>query len=251
MASFLSGNVTLPDHMTDKRKILPGESTHANIADFLSKVANTPVINKTGESGRLIFSMDATASRKPSWDTACQIQGQMFEETSSLGGLSIQLAYYRGYNEFSSSAWHNKSADLLRSMTEVTCLGGMTQIEKVLQHAIRETKISKVNAVVFVGDAMEENVDSLCKYAGELGLLGTPVFIFQENSDPVATMAFKQIAKLSNGAYCLFNTYSAQQLKDLLSAVAIYAAGGRKALENYSNKKGGITLKLTQQFYNK
>ena len=237
--------------MTGKKEKLPVKSTHTDIADFLGKVANTPAINKTGESGRLIFSMDATASRKPSWDTACHIQGQMFEETSSLGGLSIQLAYYRGYNEFHTGPWHSKSADLLRSMTEVTCLGGMTQIERVLQHAIRETKINKVNAMVFIGDAMEENIDRLCKSAGELGLLGTPVFVFQENADPIATMAFKQIARVSNGAYCPFNTGSAQQLKDLLSAVAVYAAGGRKALENYSSKKGGITLKLTQQFYNK
>ena len=237
--------------MTEKKEKLPAKSTHADIANFLGKVASTPATIKTGESGRLIFSLDATASRKPTWDTACQIQGQMFEETSSLGGLSIQLAYYRGYNEFFSGPWHSKSADLLRSMTEVTCLGGMTQIEKVLQHAIRETKTNKVNAVVFVGDAMEENIDRLCKYAGELGLLGTPVFVFQENADPVATMAFKQIARVSNGAYCLFNAGSAQQLKDLLNAVAIYAAGGRKALENYSNKKGGIALKLTQQLHNK
>jgi len=237
--------------MNTKRGKLPTKSTHSDVENFLRKVATTAAIKKTGESGRLIFSMDATASRKPTWDTACQIQGQMFEETDSLGGLSIQLAYYRGYNEFFSSSWHSQSTDLLRSMSEASCLGGMTQIEKILRHAIRETKIKKVNAVIFVGDAMEENVDKLCQYAGELGLLGTPVFVFQEHNDPVATMAFKQIARVSNGAYCLFNSDSAQQLKDLLSAVAIYAAGGRKALENYGTKKGGITLKLTQQFYNK
>ena len=46
---------------------------------------------------RLIFAMDATASREPTWDRACQVQGQMFLETAALGGLEVQLVYYRGF----------------------------------------------------------------------------------------------------------------------------------------------------------
>jgi len=236
--------------MGNKKDNLPSKSTRGEIADFLQQVAKMPVPT-SGTTGRLIFAMDATASRGPSWDIACQIQGEMFGQTGALGGLHIQLAYYHGYNDFHTSVWHQRSSELLNTMSDVRCLGGMTQIEKVLKHAIEETKIKKINAVVFIGDAMEENIDNLCNYAGELGLLGVPVFIFQENADPIATMAFKQIAKLSKGAYSIFDSSSAQQLKDLLSAVAVYAAGGRKALEHYSKNKGGIALKLTNQFNNK
>jgi len=229
----------------DKLPLTSGTSNSTEIADFLQKAANLPV--RASDSGRLIFAMDATASREPAWDAACELQGQMFEQTQRMGGLNVQLVYYRGYNEFFTSKWVNKPSDLNYTMSAVRCLGGMTQISKILQHAISETAVKKINAVIFVGDAMEESIDNLCALAGKLGILGVPVFLFQENSDPVATMAFQQIAKLTNGAHSVFDSNSAQQLKDLLSAVAIYAAGGHKALAIFSKRKGGIVLSLTHQ----
>ena len=171
----------------------------------------------------------------------------MFSETAALGGLEIQLCYYRGYGEFDASPWLSNSQDLLRRMTAVSCLGGHTQIEKILRHTIRETKQTKVDALVFVGDCLEENIDDLCRHAGELALLGVPMFLFHEGYDPVATMGFKQLAELTRGAYCRFDSSSAQQLKELLSAVAVYAAGGRKALENFNKRQGKTVLQLTQR----
>jgi len=112
---------------------------------------------------------------------------------------------------------------------------------------IKETKKKKVGALVFVGDSIEEDVDRLGHLAGELGLLGLPCFMFHEGQDPLARMAFQQIARLSGGAYCPFDTTSAQQLRDLLSAVAVYAAGGRKALADYGDRKGGVVRQLTHQ----
>ena len=85
------------------------------------------------------------------------------------------------------------------------------------------------------------------RMAGELGLLGTPVFVFHEGGDPVAGAAFKQIAKLSRGAYLSFDLASADRLKALLAAVAVYAAGGYRALTAYGAKKGGEVLRLTAQ----
>jgi hypothetical protein len=230
----------------NERSKLPQRSSSAEVAEFLRKVAATPA-RASGERGRLIFAMDATASREPTWDTACQIQGQMFSETTALGGLDIQLCYYRGFGEFEATSWLSTPADLLARMTGVRCLGGQTQIERVLRHAIAESKRKKVNALVFVGDCMEEAIDGLCQLAGELGLLGVPVFIFHEGYEPIAERAFKQIARLTRGAYCHFDASSAQQLRDLLSAVAIYAAGGRRALQDFGQRKGGVILQLTHQ----
>lgn len=233
------------------KKQLPRKSGKSDITAFLNKMAAMPKIKPAGTKARLLFAMDATASRAPAWDRACHIQGQMFAETETLGGLEIQLCHYRGFNEFYASAWVNNAADLLKYMTAVSCLGGHTQIGRVLRHVRTEHGKNKIDAVVFVGDCMEENVDALCQLAGELGLKGIPVFIFHEGHNPVAASAFKQIAKLSNGAYCRFDEGSAQQLKALLSAVAVYAAGGRRALENFSKKSGGIVLQLTRQLGNK
>ena len=226
---------------------LPEKSSRSEVDAFLRKVAATPVVKSSGQSGRLIFSMDATASREPTWDHACHIQAQMFEETTALGGLAIQLCYYRGFNEFNASGWLTHSADLHKRMTAVRCLGGHTQISKVLRHTIQETGQKKVNALVFVGDCMEEDVDELCQLAGELGMRGVPVFLFQEGAEPAAQRAFRQIARLTDGAYCPFDAGSAQQLRELLSAVAVYAAGGRHALENYSAQRGEPVKQLTRQ----
>ncbi len=223
------------------------KSSGAEVDAFLRKVARAPAIRKPGERGRLIFAMDATASREPSWDRACHIQGEMFKETAGLGGLDIQLVFYRGFGECKASPWVANSTDLLKRMTAVMCLAGHTQIGKVLKHALKETKKRKVGALVFVGDSIEEDVDRLGHLAGELGLLGLPCFMFHEGQDPIARMAFQQIARLSGGAYCPFDASSAQQLRDLLSAVAVYAAGGRKALADYGARKGGVVHQLTHQ----
>ncbi len=233
--------------MTGADKKLPRKSSKAAIDAFLEKVSSTPVTKSAGERGRLIFAMDATASREHAWDRACHIQGEMFKETATLGGLDIQLCYYRGFGEFKASPWLSSSDELLNRMTSVSCQGGSTQIEKVLHQAIKQTKQKKVQALVFVGDCMEEDVDRLCQFAGELGMLGVPAFLFHEGEEPVAQRAFKQIARLTRGAYCSFDATSAGQLRDLLRAVAVYAAGGQSALQDFSKDRSEVVRKLTRQ----
>lgn len=224
----------------------PAKPQSPEVAAFLDKVARTPV-KSSGRQGRLIFALDATASRDPTWDTACQLQAEMFQETGSLGGLAIQLAYYRGFNEFHAGDWCTDTDALLRQMTSVRCLGGHTQLGRVLDHGREEMSKQKVQALVFVGDALEEDADAVCHKAGQLGMLGLPLFIFQEGKNPHVRSVFQQAAKLSGGAYAPFNQSSAKQLRDLLSAVAVFAAGGRKALENFSKRSGDDVLRLTRQ----
>lgn len=227
-------------------------STEDEVARFLKQVQEAPApVRGAGERGRLVFAMDATASREPTWDRACNIQAEMFTATSALGGLAVQLLYYRGFGQCRASKWVVHPNQLLRFMTSVRCLGGTTQIRKVLKHALKENAREKVDAMVFVGDSMEEDVDALCHLAGKLGLHNVPVFVFHEGHDPVAARAFRQITRLSGGAYCSFDSSSAQQLKDLLSAVAVYAAGGRQAMLSYGKNKGGDALRLTHQMQGK
>jgi hypothetical protein len=165
--------------MTADRSRLPDKpATNSEVAAFLRQLAATPAARPApGQRGRLLFALDATASRQPTWDRACHIQGEMFKETAALGGLDVQLAYYRGFGGFEASAWFGRAEDLLKKMTAVSCLGGKTQIGKVLKHAVAESKRQKISAVVFVGD--HGRIDALCHKAGELGLLGVPVFIFR------------------------------------------------------------------------
>lgn len=232
--------------MSDSKK-LPSQSDSREVQAFLEKLARTPTVKPAGRKGRLIFALDATASREPTWREACRIQAEMFDAAAALGGLEIQLCYYRGMTDFEAFPWFVRAEDLRRRMAGVECLGGYTQIGRVLQHALRETRKSKVDALVFVGDCMEENADDLCKLAGELGLLGVKAFLFQEGFDTAAELAFKQIARLTHGAHCRFDAGSAQQLRDLLNAVATYAAGGIKALESLGRNRGGVVLQLARQ----
>jgi hypothetical protein len=218
-------------------------SSASEVDAFLAKLKSMPVA-ATGERGRLIFAMDATMSRQPTWDMALALQADMFAAVKDVGGLDVQLVYFRGAGECRSSKWVSDPAALARLMTTVDCRGGYTQIGKVLSHARSEAERRKVNAVVYVGDAMEENIDDLCGRAGELGVLGVPMFLFQEGRDGRAEQAFREIARLTRGAWCPFGPGSAAELRALLTAVAVYAAGGRRALEQLAGRAGGQGAQL-------
>ncbi len=214
-----------------------------DVAAFIAKMKSLAPA-ATGERGRLVFAMDATMSRAPTWDMALKLQGEMFAAVKEVGGLDVQLIYFRGMGECRASKWVSDPDALARLMRGVACEGGLTQIGKVLSHALDESRRRKVNALVYVGDSMEEDVDRLCARAGELGLLGVPVFVFQEGGDETAARGFREIARLTKGAFCRFDPGSARQLRDLLTAVAVYAAGGRKALLALSGKSEGAGARL-------
>ncbi len=223
------------------------ETQTSDVDTFLKQVAATPQVRRPQDVGRLVFAMDATASREPTWDRASDIQASMFAETERLGGLEVQLAYYRGFGEFDASPWCADARSLLGRMTAVTCRAGRTQIAKVLSHARDEARRGRVNALVFVGDCMEEDPDYLGELAGQLGLLGVPAFMFHEGGDERARKVFTDIARLTGGACCRFDANSPRQLRDLLAAVAVYAAGGRAALGELADARGGEIKKLTRQ----
>ena len=221
-------------------------SSNTEISRFLSGANTLPQRHSTATSrrGRVIFALDATASRQPSWDRACQLQGQMFIATDALGGLQLQLCYYCGFHEFHHSPWLTDSRSLLKTMSAVQCLGGYTQLERVLDHSLAEHHHTPVQAVIIIGDAVEEKVDKLCAKAGQLGLLGVPLFMFQEGGDSAARQCFQQMAQLSKGAYAAFDEHSAGELADLLAAVATFASGGHDALQRLQS---GAAKQLLQQ----
>ena len=222
-------------------------STDRDVAAFLD--AARAIAPQSGGSGRgrLLFALDATMSRQPTWDVACHIQADMFHAAGTVGGLDVQLIYFRGFRECRASKWVADARALADLMTGIQVRGGYTQIGKVLKHAIKENDRGRISALIYVGDCVEEAVDELCELAGQLGLRGVPAFVFQEVYEPHAQAVFREIARLTGGAYCHFDSGSAAQLRDLLKAVAVYAAGGHKALTDYSRKAGGGAVKLIEQ----
>jgi hypothetical protein len=181
--------------------------------------------------GRLVFALDATMSRQPTWDAACDLQAELFRAADTAGGLAVQLAYYRGQGEARVSKWVEDAEALRRMMVRIECHGGLTQIGKILDHVAAEAARTPVAAMAFVGDAMEEDIDLLCDKAGKLAMKGTRAFMFLEGRDPAAERAFREIARLTRGVLLPFDRSAADELRALLGAVATYAAGGRTALE--------------------
>ena len=217
-------------------------SSSKDIVAFLSAAAKTPTLAQV--KGRLIFAVDATMSRQPTWDIASEIQTDMFEVAQSVGGLAVQLVYFRGRGEFEASEWTTTPSALAARMQRVTTRSGFTQLRRVLAHATDEARRNKVGALVYVGDCFEENPDAVANEAASLALLGVPAFLFQEGEDPTAGAMFAEIARLTKGVHAHFNAGAARQLRELLRAAAVYAAGGGLALKDYGDRFGGEVKRI-------
>jgi hypothetical protein len=225
-------------------------------AHLFNRLSESPLSAK--QTGRIIFAMDATASRSHVWDTVSKIQKDMFSAIDRLGELEIKLMYFRGDGECKASPWLKDEGNLLRLLDKVTCMAGPTQILRVLDHASSEHDKSDVHALIFIGDSCEEEFSGIETKAEILGMKKLPLFVFHDqNGADTALYArnsdthkiFKYMAEASNGAYVGLDSRSSKVLSHLLQAVAIYATGGRKALDDFSKKQGvdGAVLKLTAQ----
>ena len=197
------------------QKPLAPQAPSAEVAAFVEAARSVPAPS-SGMRGRLIFALDATMSRQATWDLAQKLQGRMFEAAAKIGGLDVQLIYFRGMNECRASKFVSGGAGLSDLMSRISVRGGLTQLRKVLIHARTEAKTAKVGALVFVGDAMEEGIDEVLHAAGELALAGVKAFMFQEGHDPAAKRAFQEVARLTGGAYGAFDAGSAVRLEALL-----------------------------------
>jgi hypothetical protein len=211
----------------------PAETgTSGEVRAFLRQARN--LRRFTQGRARLIFAIDATASRQPTWDLACELQADMFTQSADVGALAVQLAYYRGLGELHFGDWETDTRALAARMSRVHCAAGRTQIARLLSAALKRRDDAR--ALVFIGDAVEESTAQLEKLAGECRLRGLPLFVFQEGRDPRVRTVFESMARISGGAYSEFDQRSAQRLRELLGAVARYAAGGRAALENHASR---------------
>lgn len=224
--------------------IVTGSGASA-VSAFLDQVKAMPAVAADAR-GKLVIALDATMSRQPTWDLACALQADMFRTAAAIGGLAIQLVYFRGLAECRASRYVTDGDTLSTMMNKIRCEGGQTQIGRVLDHLHHATRHDGVRAFVYVGDAMEESADAILARAGEIGLLGLRGFVFQEGDDPVAERVFRDIARLTGGAYARFDHAAPATLAELLRAAAAYAAGGRDALLRHA-KSGGASAALLQQ----
>jgi hypothetical protein len=205
-------------------------STSKALDEFLARV-------RESAKGRVVFALDATASRQPTWDTAAKLTAEMFRAAPA--GLAMQLVYFRGHNECVSSRWFTDARSLTTTMTQIVCRAGETQIGKVLAHARRENAKQKVDALILISDSCEERPAELYAAARELEV---PVFLFQEGHIESVTEIYREIARITKGAVAEFDSGAAVRLADLLKAVAAFATGGLKALANQNSEAAKLLL---------
>jgi hypothetical protein len=224
-------------HMTHVTSV-----TSLNRKKIMSAVLHMPSqTNLALPRGRLAFGLDATASRASSWARACELQAKMFREAAPIGKLSVQLVFFRGLSECRASKWCQSGDELAQLMHKIDCEGGYTQIGRVLGHVLREHAQAPVQALILIGDSMEEEIGALAGLASQLGKARVPIFAFQEGRDAVVRSAFRLLALKSGGEYFEFNPdkpRAVEQLSEQLNAVARLAVGDVKARQPEGDRQG-------------
>jgi hypothetical protein len=198
--------------------------------------ANPAPVLPARQAGRLLFAVDLTSSREPTLREARIATAAMFDTLKSIGAgrLAVKLVYFRG-RECKAGGWEHDPAALKRAMDKLSCIAGYTQIGQVLRLALKEKE--PLSGVVFIGDACEENSGELRELASRLGEKGVPLFMFHDysgrdtNKVEAAGPVFDAMAEASHGAYCQFGAVSAEALRELLSTVAAFSAGGVEAVK--------------------
>lgn len=203
-------------------------SRRAAVDAFLER--NRQIV-AAGGRGRLIFALDATMSRQATWDVAITLQGQMFAEAAKIGGLQIQLAYFRG-NECKASEWTANAHVLADKMRRISCVGGATQWGRILKHVRQEHQQKPIDAVIMIGDCCEEQSSAFYDAAPGLPRL----FVFQEGCDPAASVVFPELARRTKGAHFKLGPDSARELAELMRGVVVFVTGGRIALERLGSE---------------
>ena len=176
------------------------------------------------------------------------MHSELFSAAAETTSLAVQLCYYRGMAQLHSSHWLTEPGALLDQMRGVTCEAGITQIGRVLQHALDAGSASQpIRALVFVGDACEETPETLLSLAGQCGIQKLPLFLFQEGNDVTTRAVFARMAQVSGGATVPFDASSADLLRQLLGAVARFARGGLKALQDSGATGDQLLLALLEK----
>lgn len=222
--------------------------SRSKVDSFLAEVESLPpAARDPGQAARLAFVIDATASRQPTWDMASQVQAEMLDSVQRIGGLEMQVLWFRGFGELKKTPWSRNGLQLARLMSGVSCKAGQTQIERCLRELLRQSGEQQINAAVYVGDCCEEPEAVLFQLAGKLGVINTPLFVFQEGRNARAARIFEQLSARSSGVYCQLDQSSPELLKELLGAVACFATGGKRALKSLPPAKHKEARYLLEQ----
>jgi hypothetical protein len=203
--------------------------------------AEPPVENGTPPRPRLIFAVDATASREQAWAAARQVTDTLVKALP--GELDVALAVHGGSRVHTFTAFTNNAATLRDRAAGVTCEAGLTRLLPILSASVRRPAI---RVVVYIGDVFEESLPEGRRLADAMGEQGTKLIVLHDTADPAARRdaeMFWDLARRTGGCVLPFDASASSRLRDLLSAVAVYAVGGEKLLRDRRHAlPGSVTL---------
>lgn len=192
---------------------------------------------------RLVFAIDATASREPAWQAARDTTDALFDALP--GQLDVALAVHGGSRLHTFTGFTADPAGLRGTAAGIECQAGGTQLVEVLA---RSRDAGDVKLVVYIGDVFEEDADEAAAVADTLRLRGCRVVILHDRGQAPAydpsVEVFQDIARRTGGAVLLFDARSKGKLREILEAVATLAVGGVKLLQERRKTLPGAALLL-------
>ena len=191
---------------------------------------------------RLVFAVDATASREPAWTAARQVTDALVKALP--GELDVALAVHGGSRVHTFTAFTANPATLRDRAAGIACEAGTTRLLPILAASLRQ---QAVRVVIYVGDVFEESVVEARRLADLMGHQGTKLIVLHDTADPSARRdveVFWDFAKRTGGCVLPFDASAPGRLRDLLSAVAVYAVGGEKLLRQRRHELPGAVALL-------
>jgi hypothetical protein len=203
--------------------------------------AEPPAETGPSRRPRLVFAVDATASREPAWAAARKVTDALVKALP--GELDVALAVHGGSRVHTFTGFTNDPATLRDRAAGVTCEAGITRLLPILSASLKQ---SSVRVIVYIGDVFEESIPQGRHLADSLGLRGTKLIVLHDTADPSARRdaeVFWDLAKRTGGCVLPFDASASGRLRDILSAVAVYAVGGEKLLrERRDDLPGAVAL---------
>ncbi len=230
---LLSRLVTkVTDAVTSAAAALPTAFTHAE----------PPATSGTVARPRLVFAVDATASREPAWAAARQVTDSLVKALP--GELDVALAVHGGSIVHTFTAFTADATTLRDRAAGVSCMAGLTRLLPILATSLKQ---QSVRVIVYIGDVFEENLPHGRRLADSLGAQGTKLIVLHDTAAGSARQdaeVFWDLAKRTGGCVLPFDSSAPGKLRDILSAVAVYAVGGEKLLRERRHALPGAVALL-------
>jgi hypothetical protein len=223
---------TVTDAVTSAAAALPAAIGHAE----------PPAETGTAARPRLVFAVDATASREPAWEAARQVTDALVKALP--GALDVALAVHGGSRVHTFTGFTADAAALRDRAAGVTCQAGLTRLLPILSASLKQ---SSVRVIVYIGDVFEESLTHGRRLADSLGAQGTKLIVLHDTADASARRdaeVFWDLAKRTGGCVLPFDAGAPGRLRNILSAVAVYAVGGEKLLREQRHALPGAVALL-------